>query len=157
MPVKFRINYLLIPLLVIITASASSYFADIGRVWYKTINLPNWTPPNSFMVIAWIIVFILTSISVLIIWNKFSKEKNFHLIIALFAMNALINVGWNILFFTQQQIGLAFFEAVLLMLNLILLIILIRKFSPFAAALLLPYSVWVFIATLLSLNVWILN
>ena len=154
---RLKINYLLIPLFVLITASAASYFADVGRAWYKTINLPEWTPSNSLMVLAWTIIFVLSSLSILIIWNKYSSAKNFGLVIALFVLNAILNVGWNILFFNQQQIGLAFFQAVLLVANLTLLIFLIWHFSPLAAYLLLPYSAWVLLSTVLTFNVWMLN
>ena len=154
---RLKINYLLIPLFVLITASAASYFADVGMAWYKTINLPEWTPSNSLMVLAWTIIFVLSSLSILIIWNKYSSAKNFGLVIALFVLNAILNVGWNILFFNQQQIGLAFFQAVLLVANLTLLIFLIWHFSPLAAYLLLPYSAWVLLSTVLTFNVWMLN
>ena len=157
MPLKFRINYLLIPLFVIITASAVSHFADTGLAWYKTINLPGWTFSNLFMLNIWIVIFALTSFSILIIWNRYSKARNFSLIIALFFLNAVINVGWSILFYTQQQLGLALFESVLLVFNISLLIGLIWRFCPFAACMLLPYSVWVIFATVLTLNVWIIN
>ena len=154
---KFKINYLLIPLFVIITASAASYFENIGMVWYKTINLPKWTPSNSLTVLAWTIIFVLSSLSLLIIWNKYSSEKNFSLIIALFTFNAILIVGWNILFFSQQEIGLAFFQAILLVIDLGLLITLIWRFCPIAAFLLFPYSLWVGFATLLTYNVWMIN
>lgn len=154
---RFKLNYLFIPLFVIITASAASYFADVGRAWYKTIHLPQWTPSNSIMVIVWVIIFVLTSLSVLIIWNKYSYQKSFGVIISLFVLNALLNVGWNILFFTQQQIGLAFFQAILLAANIVLLIVLIWRFCPLAACLLFPYSLWVGFATILTFNVWMLN
>ena len=154
---RFKINYLLIPLFAIITASAASYFADVGMAWYKTINIPDWTPSNSLMVIAWTIIFILGSLSLLIIWNKYSSEKTFGLIIALFTINALLIVGWNILFFSQQQMGLAFFQAILLVADLALLIVLIWPISPLAATLLFPYSLWVSFTTALTYNVWIIN
>jgi tryptophan-rich sensory protein len=109
------------------------------------------------MVTAWVMIFILTSLSILIIWNKHSSEKYFGLIIFLFVLNALLNVGWNILFFSQQQMGLAFFQAVLLVADLILLITLIWRFSPLAAYLLLPYSAWVLFSTVLTFNVWMIN
>lgn len=154
---RVKLNYLFIPLFVVITASAASYFADVGRAWYKTINLPSWTPSNSLMVIAWIIIFSFTSLTVLIIWNKYSSEKTFGIIIALFVLNAMLNVGWNILFFTQQQIGLAFFQAILLAADIILLIALIWRFCPLAACLLFPYSIWVSFVTVLTFNVWMIN
>lgn len=141
----------------IITASAASYFADTGRGWYRTLNLPGWTPTNSLMVLAWTIIFILSSLSILIIWNKHSTQKNFGIIIGLFILNAVLNVGWNILFFSQQQMELAFIQAVLLVANLFLLFILIWRFSPLAAYLLLPYSVWVLFSTVLTFNVWMIN
>jgi len=142
---------------VIITASAASYFADTGRSWYQTINLPNWTPSNSVMVLAWTVIFILTSLSILIIWNKYSSEKKFGLVISLFIINAALIVGWNILFFSHQMLGLAFFQAILLIMNLVLLVVLIWRFSPLAAYLLFPYSAWVVFSTILTLNVWMLN
>jgi tryptophan-rich sensory protein len=142
---------------VIITASAASYFAETGRAWYQTLNLPDWTPSGSIMVLAWTIIFILSSLSLLIIWNRYSSEKNFRVIIVLFILNAFFIVGWNILFFSHQQLGLAFFQAVLLITNLILLIFLIWRLSPLAAYLLIPYSLYVLFSTVLSLNVWLIN
>jgi tryptophan-rich sensory protein len=142
---------------VLITASAASYFADVGMAWYKTINLPVWTPSNSLMVLAWTIIFVLSSLSLLIIWNKYSSERNFSLIVSLFSFNALLIVGWNILFFSHQQIGLAFFQAILLVVDLGLLIVLIWRFCPLAAVLLFPYTLWVSFATLLTFNVWMIN
>jgi len=154
---RIKPNFFFIPLFVIITASAASYFADTGRSWYKTINLPTWTPSNSLMVLAWTIIFILTSFSILIIWNKYSSEKKFRMIISLFILNAVLIVGWNILFFSNQMMSLAFIQAVLLILNLLFLVLLIWRFSPLAAYLLLPYSVWVIFSTVLTLNVWMMN
>jgi len=154
---RIKPNFFFIPLFVIITASAASYFADTGRSWYKTINLPTWTPSNSLMVLAWTIIFILTSFSILIIWNKYSSEKKFRMIISLFILNAVLIVGWNILFFSNQMMSLAFIQAVLLIINLLFLVLLIWRFSPLAAYLLLPYSVWVIFSTVLTLNVWMMN
>lgn len=154
---RIKPNYFFIPLFVIITASASSYFADTGRGWYKTINLPDWTPSNSIMVLAWTVIFILTSLSILIIWNKYSSQKKFVIIISLFILNALLIVGWNVLFFSHQLMGFAFVQAVLLIINLVFLVLFIWRFSPIAAYLLLPYSAWVIFSTALTLNVWILN
>jgi tryptophan-rich sensory protein len=156
---KIRLNYFLIPLLVVITGSAASYFAQTGRVWYKTINLPIWiwTPSNTLMVAAWAVIFILSSVAVLIVWNRYSAQKNFRLIMTLFILNAVINIGWYILFFGHQQLGLAFFQAVLLVSNVALLIVLIWKFCPLAATCLLPYSLWVIFSTIFTFNVWLMN
>ncbi len=150
---KLRLNYILIPLLVIVSGSAVSYFAQTGKGWYNTLNLQNWTPASSTMAVAWTIIFLLGSIFVLIIWNKYSQQRYFGLIIGLYILNAIINVGWNILFFGHQQLGLAFLQAILLFSNLILIIVLIWKFCPPATSLNFPYSIWVLLSTILTLNV----
>jgi len=154
---KFRPNYIFIPLLIIITASAASYFADAGREWYKTIHLPMWTPSNTIMVAAWAIIFVLLGGSVLLIWNRNHEHKKFGLIIGLFVLNALLIVGWNILFFIYQQIGISFFYAIVLTANILYLVFLIWPFSRLAAYLLVPYTLWVLFATALTLNVWMIN
>lgn len=154
---KFRLNYLLIPLFVIITASAASYFADTGKQWYQTIQLPVWTPPNSLMVAMWAAIFILAAISLLLIWNRNFGEKKFKLIIGQFVLNAFLIVGWNIFFFTFQQIAFSFFIAVLIVANLLSLVFLVWPVCKLAACLLIPYSLWVAFATLLTLNVWLIN
>ncbi len=157
LPLKIRLNYLLIPLLVVITGSAASYFAESGIDWYKSLNLPAWTPSTDLIKTVWTVIFVLSSASILIVWNKYSNQKHFELIIGLFILNAVLNVGWNILFFNNQQIGLAVFQALLLVSNIALLIVLIWKFCRLAACLLLPYSLWVLYSTVLSFNVWLMN
>lgn len=154
---RVKPNYFIIPLLVIITASAASYFAETGIVWYKTINLPEWTPSGSIMVLAWTLIFILSTFSLLIIWNKHAFEKRFNLVIALFVLNGILIVGWNILFFSHQLLGLAFFQALLLIANLTLLTMIIRRFSPLAAYLLIPYNLYLFFSTVLTYTVWMIN
>ncbi|MGD8306672.1 MAG: tryptophan-rich sensory protein [Ignavibacteria bacterium] len=154
---SLRLNYIVIPLLAVITGSAASYFADSGRAWYGTINLPMWFPSNSVMFPVWTIILLLSAVSVLIVWNKYSKQKNFYIIIGLFILSAIISVGWNIFFFSHQQIGLAFIQSVLLISNIILLIVLIWEFCPVAASCLIPYSMWVLFSTVFTFNVWLMN
>ena len=154
---RIKPNFFFIPLIAIITASAVSYFAETGSLWYKTINLPEWAPSNSIMATVWTIIFLLSSFSILIIWNKYSSEKEFGIIISLFVANALLIVGWNILFFSHQLMIFAFLQAVLLVINLFFLVIFIWRFSPLAAYLLFPYSAWVIFFTVLTLNVWLMN
>ena len=154
---KFKPNYILIPLLVVITGSAASYFAESGRQWYKSINIPGWVILGSYTEIVWTIIFILSSISILIIWNNYSTQKNFKLIIGLFILNAIIHVGWNIFLFSNQQLGLAVFQSILMISAAVTLITLTWKCCPLAATCLLPYSVWVLFSTILTINVWMIN
>jgi len=154
---RIKPNFFFIPLIAIITASAVSYFVNTGSLWQKAINLPDWAPSNSVMATVWTIILVLSSFSILIIWNKYSYEKEFGKIISLFVVNALLIVGWNVLFFSHQLMIFAFFQSVLLVIDLIFLVLLIRRFSPLAAYLLFPYSAFVIFAAILTFNVWMIN
>jgi len=119
--------------------------------------MPEWAPSNSLMVTVWTTILILSSFSILIIWNKYSSEKEFGVIISLFVINAFLIIGWNVLFFSHQLMIFAFLQAVLLMIDLVFLVLLIWRFSHLAAYLLFPYSASVVYSTVLTLNVWMIN
>lgn len=152
-----RLNYIVIPLVTLGVAWLGNWLTSGGMEWYKTIKLPAWTPPGSVIGFAWTIIFILSTISALIVWNKFSHDKRFAWIIGLFLINAGLNVFWSFLFFNQHLIGWAVIEAGLLGLSVIGLIILIGPISRLAAWLLVPYAAWVAFATYLTYIIWALN
>ncbi|MEM4263633.1 MAG: TspO/MBR family protein [Candidatus Woesearchaeota archaeon] len=150
-------NYIIIPIITIAVSVIGSMITSKGMQWYKTINLPSFTPPGSFIGAVWTMIFILATISALIVWNKMPQEGNFWWIIALFLINAGLNVFWSYLFFGKHMLNVAFIEAGLLDLTVITLIILIWPVSRLAAGLLIPYAAWVAFATYLSYIIWSLN
>jgi len=159
---KIKPNYFVIPLITIAVATLGSLFTTNGMMWYdNTLIQPEITPPDWIFPIAWNIIFILTTISTLIVWNKGKDgilQKIFHRhdlvrfrwIIGLFIANAVLNVVWSLLFFQLQLINLAFAEMILLETTLIALIILVWKTSKTASLLLIPYTLWVGFATYLT-------
>lgn len=68
-----------------------------------------------------------------------------------------INALWTWLFFVWRLGGLAFAEILLLLVLIIATIQQFRRISTVAAALLLPYLVWVSFATALTFAIWRLN
>lgn len=160
-----KLSYIIIPLVALITALSGSWLTSKGMSWYKTINLPDWTPPGSVIGIIWTIIFILTAISAIIVWNKSERTKKFRWVISLFIVNAFLNVGWSLVFFFQHQIGTAVVDALALWLSVLLLILYIRVMAYqqgkmalyWAYMALLPYLVWVTFAIYLTYAVWSLN
>ncbi len=152
-----RLNYVIIPLVAFLTALLGSLLTSRAMDWYKSIAKPSWTPPGSIIGAVWTILFILGAISALIVWNGLPHDTHFKWIIAVFIINAILNVGWSWLFFGQHVLGLAIFEAGLLGLSVLALIILIWPGSRLAASLLIPYAAWVCFATFLTYKVWSLN
>ena len=155
-----KLNYIIIPLITILTALSGSLLTSRAMGWYKNINKPSWTPPGSLIGAVWTVIFILAMISALIVWNDSISSVQvgrFKLIIAIFILNAVLNVFWSLLFFNQHLLAPAIFEAGLLGASVIALVILIWPFSALAASLLIPYAAWVSFATFLTYKVWSLN
>lgn len=152
-----KLNYIIIPLMIILVAVVGSWLTSSGMDWYGTINLPEWTPAGSVIGAVWTTIFILATISALIVWSRANRNRRFRWIIAIFIINAFLNVFWSYLFFNQYLIGPAIWGAGLLGLSVLFLIILIRPISKWAALLLFPYAGWVAFATYLTYTVWLLN
>jgi benzodiazapine receptor len=152
-----RLNYIIIPLVTLATALLGGRLTSGGMGWYKSINLPTWTPPGAVIGAVWTVLFILAAISALLVWNRAPHDSLFWLIIAIFIVNAVLNVAWSWLFFGQHLLGGAIIEAGVLGLSVAALIIFIWPVSFIAAILLVPYFVWVAFATFLTYKVWSLN
>jgi translocator protein len=152
-----KANYLIIPLIAVFTAVIGGLFTSSGMDWYRALNLPAWTPPGAAIGAVWTIIYTLTVISALIVWNSFQRNTRFSAIIALFLLNAVLNAGWSWVFFARHQTGLAIFEAAALELTVLGLIFLIAPASVAAAALLFPYAAWTLFAAFLTYKVHSLN
>jgi tryptophan-rich sensory protein len=150
-------NYLVIPLLTLTTATLGSLFTSQGMVWYRTISLPPWTPDGSVIGTVWTVLFILATVSALLIWNRKLKPFQRCVIVFGFLTNALLNVSWSFIFFTSHRLGLAVVEAGLLGLSVGFLIFLVKPYSRLAAFLMVPYLLWVSFATYLTYAIWQLN
>ena len=154
-----KINYIVIPLITVLVATLGSWFTSggINSGWYSQITKPVWTPSGSFIGIVWTTIFVLSTISVLIVWNKAPHNSRFKLIIFVFIINAFLNVLWSFVFFQLHFLGLAVLEAIRLWTSVAILIFIIWSVSRLASILLLPYAAWVAFATYLAYMIWRLN
>jgi benzodiazapine receptor len=155
----FKPSYIIIPLITVLVSVIGSSFTSsgIGSGWYASIAKPAWTPPGSVIGAVWTTIFILTTISAILVWRKAKRDSRFWWIIGLFIANALLNIFWSFLFFGRAMIGPAVWEAALLDATVIALVILIWRTSRIASLLLVPYAAWVAFATYLTYSVWRLN
>lgn len=154
---KIKLNYILIPLVVVLVSVVGSYFTSSGMDWYNTLKLPSFTPPGSFIGMVWTIIFILSAIATLLIWNKTVHDKKFKIIIIVLILNAVLNVLWSWLFFYQGLIFVAIIEMIILEISTLLIIILNWRKQILSSILLMPYAGWVIFATYLAYMIWSLN
>ena len=161
---KLKPNYLIIPLVTVFVALLGTFFTSSGMEWYNNALIrPALAPPKWAFPVAWTLIFVCTTISVMIIWNKTEKNKRFlwifrtkemkpeyQWIIGLFIINAILNVGWSLLFFKMHMLGASLAEMLFLEATNIALLILTWKISKKASVLLVPYALWVALATVLT-------
>tara|TARA_R110002073_G_scaffold139232_2_gene289292 strand:- start:67786 stop:68241 length:456 start_codon:yes stop_codon:yes gene_type:complete len=128
-----------------------SWLMDKGpqTQWYLELNKAPWTPPGWVFGAAWTLIMICFSIYMA---QLFHNEKT-GMVIGLFAFQVLLNVSWNYVFFNQHYIGAALI--IITVLTLLILYFLVGFYNQvhLVSLLLLPYVVWLFIAT--SLNYYI--
>jgi tryptophan-rich sensory protein len=121
------------------------------------LQLPSYTPPAWFISTIWTVIYVLATIAVIQIWNSFERDKDFYMIMGLFAVNALSNLLWTYLFFYRHNICLAFADSLVVFATVLALVITIGNKSYMIAGLLVPYLSWITFAVWLNLMIWFMN
>lgn len=128
---------------------AGGALTEIGP-WYHSLRSPSWRPPNWAFGPVWSTIGILTCASAVIIWRASPTDGDKAVTLGLFALNAALNILWSLFFFKLRRPDWALIEVVFLWLSVLALIVAFYPRSPLAAALLLPYLLWVSIASVLN-------
>jgi tryptophan-rich sensory protein len=152
-----KLNYFVIPIIILLVAVLGSSLTSNGMKWYQTLKLSAITPPGSFIGMVWTIIFILSAISLIIFWNKAPHNQIFWIIISIFIINGVLNIVWSFLFFSQHLFLASIIEMLILAATVLALIVLIWPISLISAILLIPYAGWVIFATYVAWSVWQLN
>lgn len=118
--------------------------------WYINLEQAPWTPPGWVFGVAWTIIMICFSIYLgkLFLVESTQKQKLF------FFFQFILNVSWNFIFFNKHLILLGLVTIILLTSLLFIYFFKLSKKVENYKYLLLPYMVWLCIAT--SLNLYIL-
>jgi translocator protein len=124
--------------------------------WYTTLQMPWFTPPNWVFGPVWITLFTLMGISLYMIWEK-KSDKRFRTSMYIFGAQFFVNIFWNFLFFGLESPMLGLVSIVILWALIALTIEEFYRISKKAGLILLPYIIWVSIATALNFYVFILN
>ena len=118
--------------------------------WYISLNQAPWSPPGFVFGIAWTIIMLCFSIY---LGRLFIKSYNPKLII-IFSIQFILNVSWNYIFFNQHLILFGLITIILLTALICYYFFELSQKIRHYKFLLLPYIIWLCIAT--SLNLYIL-
>ncbi len=125
--------------------------------WYQFLNKPAFSPPNWLFGPVWITLYTLMGISLYLIWSGGLGKKGAGFAFWFFMAHLFVNASWSIIFFGLHNISFAFAVILLLLAMIIVSIKLFRPLNRLASNLLIPYLVWVSIATALNYSLMVLN
>jgi len=137
-------------------AAASSGAVFTPDAWYRAMNKPAWTPKDWVFPTVWTPLYILIAVSGWLVWRE-AGFAGAAVPLVVYAVQLVLNAGWSAVFFGLKRPGLAFAEVSALWLSIALTMALFWPISPTAALILVPYLVWVTIASVLNFQVWRMN
>ena len=118
--------------------------------WYSELDKAPWTPPGWVFGFAWTTVMICFSVYM----AKLTEFKKNNLLISLFAIQFVLNVSWNYVFFNQHLILLGMINLILLTVLISLMTFKYKSTLKIYSIFILPYFFWLLVAN--SLNGYIL-
>ncbi len=122
--------------------------------WYQNLDKAPWTPPGWVFGAAWTAIMICFTVYMAFAWEVKTSRN---LLLGLFIVQWILNVSWNPIFFKYHQI-----LAGLLVISILTLLVgyfLFGKLSQLKSKslLILPYFIWLLIATSLNAYIYLKN
>lgn len=125
--------------------------------WYTTLAKPAWTPPNWIFGPVWTTLYILMGIALFLVWRQGLDRRDVQFAILIFAVQLILNTLWSVVFFGMQSIFGGFIIILILWIAILANIIAFYMISKPAGLILIPYIIWVSIASYLNYSVYLLN
>jgi len=121
--------------------------------WYLQLQKAPWTPDGWVFGAAWTSIMICFSVYMTYLYlERFTKKVQ-----VLFLIQFILNISWNFLFFNQKLIDIALVNIVLLTFIVAVFLFTYIKDLKGKSLLILPYLIWLCIATSLNLYISIYN
>ncbi|MBS0252201.1 MAG: tryptophan-rich sensory protein [Proteobacteria bacterium] len=143
----------LLPFLAVVGATAVSGAIFMPGSWYASLRKPSWTPPDWLFGPAWTVLYIMIAVAGWLVW----RADGFGIALAVWGANVIFNAGWSWLMFGRHRIGLAFLDAIAMLITIVVFVAVAKESSPGAALLFIPYLGWVVFAAALNFAILQLN
>lgn len=153
---SLRIYGMLAVFIVICLVVGGSGAAFPPGEWYRQLAKPPFNPPAWVFGPVWTLLYILMGVSAWLVWLRPGLPAA-RIPLLLFAAQMALNGAWSWIFFGGHQVGLALIDILLLWAAIAATLISFWRIRRPAAALLIPYLLWVSFATYLNAALWYLN
>lgn len=125
--------------------------------WFESVAKPSLFPPTWTFGVVWTILFTMMGVATYVVYSRGSDRQEVKVALGLFVVQMAFNVAWTPTFFAFQSIGLAFGIILGLFISVMLTTWAFARVDRRAAALLVPYIVWVGFAAILNYQFLQLN
>jgi translocator protein len=143
-------------LVAVVVAVAGGVLTEIGP-WYRGLKKPSWQPPDWAFGPVWTGILVLAAISAAIAWEAAETTGGRPAVLAVLVVNSILNIAWSGIFFKMKRPDWALIEVALLWLSIVALIVVLGAQSTTAGLLMVPYLVWVSIASFLNYRIVQMN
>lgn len=134
----------------------ASFTRSAVREWYPTLIKPAFTPPSWLFGPVWSGLYTTIGIALFLAINA-ANHPLFKWSLTVFIFQMALNALWSVVFFGRKSIEGGLVIILLLWISIMANIVLFSYLSKTAAALLVPYVLWVTFAAGLNLAIWLLN
>ncbi|RQG95091.1 TspO/MBR family protein [Natrarchaeobius chitinivorans] len=142
-------------LLVNVVGSVPGVLSSPDSPWFRALEKPWFYPPEIAFPVVWTALFTLLGIALWLVWRADAGGRR--LALGLFVAQMAFNVVWTPAFFSLEAPLAALGIILVLWILVVATIAAFRRVDRRAAALLVPYLVWVTFATVLNFELWRLN
>mmetsp|Transcript_9878 Transcript_9878/g.13921 ORF Transcript_9878/g.13921 Transcript_9878/m.13921 type:complete len:246 (+) Transcript_9878:82-819(+) len=128
--------------------------ATRGKGWYRRINLPSWTPPDSIFGPVWTTLYSCMGYAAFKVYQLKGISSP---TLKLAFLHYFLNLVWAPVFFGMQRLRAAHAINFFLLPSLLVIIPNFYRINPLSGLLLLPYLFWLSFATKLNETICRLN
>jgi benzodiazapine receptor len=136
-------------ILVLIYAIGSGVWVSSSPGWYASLNRPPWQPPSFIFGIIWPYNFIMLGVAAVNVAQSLTRTQN-ALWLSFFALSVAAALTWAYQFYVPHNLSLAALALTIAALLTLPVLYLTFKASILIGLLLVPYQIWVAIASTLA-------
>jgi len=125
--------------------------SGVASDWYANLSKAPWEPPGWVFGAAWTAIMICFGIYMAYLWPL---VENRNMLVRIYAAQLLLNISWNPIFFYYHHVLGGLVLITLLTIIVAIFLFKYRVLLKTKSLLILPYLIWLLIAT--SLNAYIL-
>ncbi|WP_088743320.1 TspO/MBR family protein [Cobetia sp. QF-1] len=139
-----------------LTAAVGAIASVDAKTFYASLTQPDWAPPAGAFGPVWTTLFVMMALAAWLVVRD-GKQARHRRALGVFIAQLIVNALWSWLFFAWHLGAAAFIDVLLLWVLIAFTLVAFWRIKPLAGLLMLPYLLWVTLASALTWSVWQAN